>query len=84
MKFWYCNTFGIIEFEIIISQNYISSGLWHFIILAFQILECRYNILFIDTTQIQISKSKSQITKCQIPNPKLFWIWTASIILSKF
>jgi hypothetical protein len=24
----------------------------------------------IDAAQIQISKSKSQITKCQIPNPK--------------
>jgi hypothetical protein len=28
------------------------------------------NILDIDAAQIQISKSKSQITKCQIPNPK--------------
>jgi hypothetical protein len=27
-------------------------------------------IMSIDATQIQISKSKSQITKCQIPNPK--------------
>jgi hypothetical protein len=26
--------------------------------------------LHIDAAQIQISKSKSQITKCQIPNPK--------------
>jgi hypothetical protein len=27
-------------------------------------------VITIDAAQIQISKSKSQITKCQIPNPK--------------